>query len=124
MGFRKAHVYTSNSILSWDLSSTLDICGLSFRVDGCCRSCPLPSFLVRRLLVSCYSLGARCGFVRVLTLTVLVWGIILITTPACTNFAGVATNRFLLGTFEAVVNPGFVLIMGKKNPLSSLSDSF
>lgn len=43
----------------------------------------------------------------------LVWGIILITTPACTNFAGVATNRFLLGTFEAVVNPGFVLIMGK-----------
>jgi hypothetical protein len=45
---------------------------------------------------------------------VLVWGIILITTPACTNFAGVATNRFLLGTFEAVVNPGFVLIMGKK----------
>lgn len=43
----------------------------------------------------------------------LVWGIILITTPACTNFAGVATNRFLLGTFEAVVNPGFVLIMGR-----------
>jgi hypothetical protein len=43
----------------------------------------------------------------------LVWGIILITTPACVNFAGVATNRFLLGTFEAVVNPGFILIMGK-----------
>lgn len=44
--------------------------------------------------------------------TTVIWGIILITTPACTNFAGVATNRFLLGTFEAVVNPGFVLIMG------------
>ncbi|KAG9599381.1 MFS general substrate transporter, partial [Aureobasidium melanogenum] len=44
--------------------------------------------------------------------TTIIWGIILITTPACTNFAGVATNRFLLGTFEAVVNPGFVLIMG------------
>jgi len=37
------------------------------------------------------------------------------TTPACTSFAGVATNRFLLGAFEAVVNPGFILIIGKKN---------
>ncbi|KAI4760284.1 MFS general substrate transporter [Aureobasidium sp. EXF-3400] len=44
--------------------------------------------------------------------TTIIWGVILITTPACTNFAGVATNRFLLGTFEAVVNPGFILIMG------------
>lgn len=33
------------------------------------------------------------------------------TTPACTNFAGIATNRFILGLTEAVVNPGFVLIM-------------
>jgi hypothetical protein len=49
-----------------------------------------------------------------LTFVILVWGIILITTPACVNFAGVATNRFLLGTFEAVVNPGFILIMGTR----------
>ncbi|TIA25065.1 MFS general substrate transporter [Aureobasidium pullulans] len=49
---------------------------------------------------------------KFLGVTTIVWGIILITTPACTNFAGIATNRFLLGTFEAVVNPGFVLIMG------------
>lgn len=33
------------------------------------------------------------------------------TTPACHNFAGIATNRFLLGFVEAVVNPGFVLLM-------------
>lgn len=39
------------------------------------------------------------------------WGILIITTPACKSFAGIATNRFLLGVFEAVVNPGFVLIM-------------
>ena len=26
-------------------------------------------------------------------------------------FAGIATNRFLLGTFEAVINTGFILIM-------------
>ncbi|KAH9898971.1 MFS general substrate transporter [Xylariomycetidae sp. FL2044] len=41
----------------------------------------------------------------------LVWGMLTIVTPACTNFAGIATNRFLLGCFEAVVNPGFVLVM-------------
>lgn len=40
-----------------------------------------------------------------------VWGIIVMTTPACHNFAGIATNRFLLGAVESVVNPGFVLIM-------------
>lgn len=33
------------------------------------------------------------------------------TTPACTSFAGIATNRFFLGLTEAVVNPAFVLIM-------------
>jgi hypothetical protein len=48
---------------------------------------------------------------KVLGVTTIIWGIILITTPACTNFAGIAANRFLLGAFESVVNPGFVLIM-------------
>jgi hypothetical protein len=45
------------------------------------------------------------------TLTPPGWGIILMTTPACTTFAGTATNRFLLGLLESSVNPGFVLIM-------------
>lgn len=40
-----------------------------------------------------------------------VWGALLMTTPACHNFAGIATNRFLLGFVEAIVNPGFVLMM-------------
>lgn len=44
--------------------------------------------------------------------TILVWGVLIITTPACKSFGGIATNRFLLGVFEAVVNPGFVLVMG------------
>ncbi|KAH9883992.1 allantoate permease [Xylariomycetidae sp. FL2044] len=43
--------------------------------------------------------------------TTIAWGIILITTPACTSFAGIATNRFLLGFTEATVNPAFVTIM-------------
>lgn len=48
---------------------------------------------------------------KVIGATTIAWGIILITTPACSSFAGIAVNRFLLGSFEAVVNPGFVLIM-------------
>ncbi|KAI5356607.1 putative major facilitator superfamily, MFS transporter superfamily [Septoria linicola] len=44
--------------------------------------------------------------------TCVTWGVILMTTPACTNFAGIATNRSLLGFVEAAVNPGFVLMMG------------
>ena len=48
---------------------------------------------------------------KVVGITTIIWGIILITTPACSSFAGIAVNRFLLGSFEAVVNPAFVLIM-------------
>ncbi len=48
---------------------------------------------------------------RFVSLTTIAWGVILLTTPACSSFAGMATNRFLLGFFEAAINPGFVLIM-------------
>lgn len=48
---------------------------------------------------------------RFVSCTTIIWGIILMTTPACTSFAGIATNRFLLGFFEAAVNPAFVMIM-------------
>lgn len=47
-------------------------------------------------------------FTSVVTIT---WGAIVMTTPACTSFAGIATNRFFLGVTEASVNPAFVLIM-------------
>jgi hypothetical protein len=45
-------------------------------------------------------------------LTKPVWGALLMTTPACYNFTGIAINRFLLGMVEAVVTPGFVLMTG------------
>jgi len=35
----------------------------------------------------------------------------MLVTPACHSFAGIAVVRFLLGMSEAVINPGFVLIM-------------
>ncbi|GES65026.1 MFS general substrate transporter [Aspergillus terreus] len=48
---------------------------------------------------------------KFLSITTIAWGGLLMTTPACHNFAGIAANRFLLGAIEAVVNPGFVLMM-------------
>ncbi|KAI8948246.1 MFS general substrate transporter [Xylaria longipes] len=61
---------------------------------------PVAGYSLQRLPV-----GKFIGF------TALVWGLLTITTPACTNFAGIAANRFLLGVFESVVNPGFVLCL-------------
>ncbi|KAI8626136.1 MFS general substrate transporter [Xylariaceae sp. FL1651] len=61
---------------------------------------PLAGLLLQRL-----PLGKFIGS------TALVWGLLTITTPACTTFAGIAANRFLLGAFESVVNPGFVLCL-------------
>jgi MFS family permease len=48
---------------------------------------------------------------KFLSLATIAWGVILITTPACVSFGGIATNRFFLGALEATVNPGFVLLM-------------
>jgi MFS family permease len=53
----------------------------------------------------------RLPIAKFLGFCTLGWGVILMTTPACKNFAGTAANRFLLGLLESTVNPGFVLIM-------------
>ncbi|RSM16814.1 hypothetical protein CDV31_004424 [Fusarium ambrosium] len=44
---------------------------------------------------------------------VITWGTILCLTAACQNFAGLAVCRFLLGTFEAVITPAFMLIVSQ-----------
>ncbi|KAF4981385.1 hypothetical protein FZEAL_2815 [Fusarium zealandicum] len=44
---------------------------------------------------------------------VIIWGTILVLTSACKNFAGLAVCRFLLGTFEAVITPAFMLIVSQ-----------
>ncbi|KAI0393068.1 allantoate permease [Xylariaceae sp. FL0594] len=48
---------------------------------------------------------------RVVSCTVILWGTIVLTTPAAKSFSGLAANRFFLGLTEATVNPAFVLIM-------------
>lgn len=47
---------------------------------------------------------------KFLSAATVLWGVILMTTPGCYNFAGIAVNRFFLGAVEATVNPGFVLM--------------
>ncbi|KAK7414222.1 hypothetical protein QQX98_006917 [Neonectria punicea] len=41
------------------------------------------------------------------------WGTILLCTAAAKDFAGLAVCRFLLGTFEAVITPAFMLIVSQ-----------
>ncbi|KAL2204246.1 MFS general substrate transporter [Sarocladium strictum] len=50
---------------------------------------------------------------KVVALFVLSWGIVLLGTAAAKNFAGLAVCRFLLGVFEAVITPAFMLIVSQ-----------
>ncbi|KAK6957645.1 hypothetical protein Daesc_000432 [Daldinia eschscholtzii] len=49
---------------------------------------------------------------KFLGINVILWGAILMTTAACSSFAGLATVRFFLGMVEATISPGFVAVTG------------
>lgn len=48
---------------------------------------------------------------RVVSTFVMTWGSILLITAACHNFTGMAICRFLLGVFESVITPCFMMIV-------------
>lgn len=48
---------------------------------------------------------------KILSVSTLLWGVVLMCTPACHNYAGLMVNRFVLGMAEGTINPGFVLMM-------------
>ena len=54
----------------------------------------------------------RFPVAKFLGLNIVLWGCILMTTAACSSFAGLATVRFLLGATEATISPGFVAVTG------------
>lgn len=54
----------------------------------------------------------RFPVAKFLGVNIILWGAILMTTAACSSFAGVATVRFLLGVTEATISPGFVAVTG------------
>ncbi|ETN42085.1 uncharacterized protein HMPREF1541_04024 [Cyphellophora europaea CBS 101466] len=50
---------------------------------------------------------------KVISAFVLTWGSIMLLTAACSNFTGMAICRFLLGCFESVITPAFMLIVSQ-----------
>ncbi|KAL3429079.1 major facilitator superfamily domain-containing protein [Aspergillus tetrazonus] len=40
------------------------------------------------------------------------WAVVVLTTPACTNYTGMLVNRFMLGLIESGVSPAFMLCTG------------
>lgn len=57
-------------------------------------------------------LVVRLPIGRYLSLAVVLWGGILMTTAGCTSFSGLMAQRFFLGVAEAAIAPGFSLITG------------
>ncbi|KZT50547.1 MFS general substrate transporter [Calocera cornea HHB12733] len=49
---------------------------------------------------------------RVLGVAAIIWGVIIMTTAATSNFGGAMANRFFLGLVESIVTPGLVLQTG------------
>lgn len=50
---------------------------------------------------------------KVVSVTITIWGSILMLMAACQNFAGLAACRFLLGCFESMITPVFMMIVGQ-----------
>ncbi|KPI38031.1 putative transporter [Cyphellophora attinorum] len=50
---------------------------------------------------------------RVIACYCFMWGTVMLCTAATHNFAGFAAMRFLLGVFESVVTPAFMMIVGQ-----------
>lgn len=47
---------------------------------------------------------------KIVTGSVLLWSIVVLLTPLCKNFGGLAANRFFLGVLEAPIAPAFVFM--------------
>jgi MFS family permease len=59
------------------------------------------SYVVQRTLMA-----------KAVSVSVIVWGVILMVTAACHDFSGLAACRFFLGIFEAPITPCFMMIVG------------
>ncbi|KAL3433715.1 MFS general substrate transporter [Aspergillus tetrazonus] len=57
-------------------------------------------------------ISVRFPLGKYLGASVALWGVVLATHAACTNFGGLLTARFFLGVTEAAIAPGFSLITG------------
>jgi hypothetical protein len=66
-------------------------------------------------------LAQRYPVERVASILVVLWGICLILTVACTNYQGIYAQRFFLGLLESGISPLFMLIVVsiQNNPYST-----
>lgn len=48
---------------------------------------------------------------RVISLAIFFWGIVVMATAGCTNYAGIMVNRFVLGVLESAVAPTFTVLV-------------
>ncbi|KAL5348609.1 hypothetical protein ACLOAV_006026 [Pseudogymnoascus australis] len=64
-------------------------------------------------------LAQRYPVERVASILVVLWGICLICTVACTNYQGLYAQRFFLGMLESGISPLFMLIVITSGPMSS-----
>ncbi|TLD18240.1 major facilitator superfamily domain-containing protein [Venturia nashicola] len=55
----------------------------------------------------------RLPIAKFLSSQIILWGAVLMLHAACSNFAGLAAMRILLGVFESSVSPGFALIVSQ-----------
>ncbi|UNI25028.1 hypothetical protein JDV02_010737 [Purpureocillium takamizusanense] len=54
----------------------------------------------------------RVSVAKFLGANIVLWGGVLMSTAACSSFAGLASVRFILGMTEATISPGFVAVTG------------
>ncbi|KAL4915269.1 major facilitator superfamily domain-containing protein [Aspergillus aurantiobrunneus] len=57
-------------------------------------------------------LSQRFTIGKVCPIICFLWAILVLTTPACTNYAGILASRFMLGLIESGVSPAFMLCTG------------
>jgi MFS family permease len=58
-------------------------------------------------------LGQKLPTAKVCSAICLLWGAVVLSTPACTSYEGFLANRFFLGVIEAGVAPLFMLVTSK-----------
>ncbi|KAL2853193.1 putative MFS transporter [Aspergillus pseudodeflectus] len=66
-------------------------------------------------ITGCYPiswLSQKFSIRRVCPIICFLWAIVVICTPACTNYGGILVNRFMLGLIESGVSPAFMLCTG------------
>jgi MFS family permease len=81
-------------------------------IAGCYPVRPTNPQSMLVLTVQISWLSQKFSIRRVCPIICFIWAIVVICTPACTNYGGMLVNRFMLGLIESGVSPAFMLCTG------------